>query len=129
MEEHEEHECATETKSDDNTVNSKNMISRFFKCSCTCNMSNEDVLQCVIYAAQNALTQLGPHQSESVYEQSISYYLYENGLPFMRQVSVYESNCGRHIITGVADLEIRKSVLIELKANHEKVNDTHIQQI
>jgi|SaaInlV_125m_DNA_1040241.scaffolds.fasta_scaffold111175_1 GxxExxY protein len=125
----EEHECATETESDDKTVKSKNLTSRFFKCRCTCTMSSEDVLQYVINAAQNALTQLGPHQSESVYEQSVSYFLYDAGLTCIRQVPVYESNCGRQILCGVADLEVQKSALIELKANYDRISDTFIQQI
>jgi len=122
-----DHECATETndqKKYDNTVKS-----RFFKCKCTCNMSNQDVLQCVINAAETALNELGPHQSESVYEQSIAFFLYQNNVTCMRQVPVYESNLGRQIMVGIIDLEVGRSVVVELKSNLDKISDNNIQQI
>lgn len=92
-------------------------------------MSNEEVFQYVVNAAEDALTKLGPHQSESVYESSMSYFLYDAGLTCIRQVPVYESNFGRQILCGVADLEVQKSALIELKANYDRISDTFIQQI
>ena len=122
-----EHECATETNDEkkyDNTVKS-----RFFKCKCTCNMSNQDVWQCVLKAAENALTELGPHQSESIYEQSIAYFLYQNNVTCMRQVPVYESNLGRQLMVGIIDIEVGRSVVVELKSNHDRISDNHIQQI
>lgn len=122
-----EHECDTET--DQKSVKSKNVISRFFKCRCSCNDSNQDVLQYVLDAAKNALTELGPHQSENTYEQSIAYYLYENNVSCMRQVPVFEQNCGRQLMVGIIDIEVGRSVVVELKSNQDKISDNHIHQI
>jgi GxxExxY protein len=92
-------------------------------------MPNKDLLQYVINAAAAALKKLGPHHSETVYEQAICYDLYQNDITHLRQVPVFEQNCGRQLLVGYVDVEIKKSIVVELKANFEKINDTHVQQI
>ena len=72
---------------------------------------------------------LGPNHSEATYENAMVNALYDSRIPYKRQVQYTQTVNGHIIQTGILDIEVDHYVLLELKANHEKIKDEHKAQL
>jgi GxxExxY protein len=103
--------------------------SRFFQKSCICHCTPEDISNVVIEAAEHALSELGTGHSETTYEHIILNYLYDKRIPTRRQVKFFVKISQDVVQAGILDLEIDRSVLIELKAGLSDITLEHRTQL
>lgn len=101
----------------------------FFKRTCTCQKSPSEIFDWCKRAAIHAQNALGPGQQEKAYEDAMCNFLYDAGIPVKRQVHVHQIIDGHIVQTGIADIEICKRVIVELKANYTHISHDHRTQV
>ena len=80
-------------------------------------------------AAIYALETLGVGHSERTYESVIQNYLYDRRVPTKRQARYFTTVDSNIIETGILDIEINHSVLLELKVGCDVISKDHKIQI
>ena len=92
-------------------------------------MTSDEISDICIEAAHYAQNSVGPGHSEVTYETIILNFLYDRRVPVRRQVRFYEIVANDTIQTGILDLEVDRSVLLELKSNLTDITEDHITQL
>jgi GxxExxY protein len=105
------------------------MISRFFTRKMVSKTQAENTYQLAKNAAIHALETLGNGHSEKTYECVIQNYLYDRRVPTKRQARYFTKVDENMIETGILDIEVNHSVLLELKVGHDTINNDHKVQL
>lgn len=97
--------------------------SRFFPTICNCTKSCDQLFEICVDFAASAAEKLGKGHSEKTFENFLVDKLYEARIPTLRQQAYFENIDGKTYQTGICDLEVDKSVILELKANHATISE------
>lgn len=80
-------------------------------------------------AAVYSLQKLGKGHSERTYESVIQNFLYDRKIPTKRQARYFTTVDNNIIETGILDIEVNHSVLLELKVGHDAITPEHKTQL
>ena len=97
--------------------------SRFFPAVCSCTKSADQLFRTCIDMAVTAAEKLGRGHSEKTFENFMVDKLYEARIPALRQQTYFSHVDGKTYPVGIVDIEVDKSVILELKANHNAITE------